>query len=566
MHADVAATFQFLNAIDTERPRTEQELALSQKALLKGARLSDKGDKRRAARHCLEAYGLDPKNRKALALLGNLLCGLGRRQEAIEVFERLLKLGDLGPGEIFDVANMAGGLDMPQAAEDLFATYIQIRPAEARGYIAMSGVKRALGKYDDAIELLRFAIGQDPERGDLWEALGVAVGEDRGVEAARPFFEEAIRLKPEMAASYANFGRQLNAEGRFAEAVPLLEKGVELLPGSANSHFNLATALLGTGDLERGWTEYGWRLDKSRPDSVNYTHGLPRWQGEDIADKVILVCDEQGLGDLFMFATAFDELIRRARHCVFECDPRLITVMQRSFPAATFHRHVTYSVNARLHRNYRWLDALDQRPDIATESGTVLRYLRPHLASFADSAGYLKPDPARVAFWRERFAECGPGLKVGLTWRGGLRSVARDRAYASIDAYRPILEVPGITFFNSMYADTRDEIAYAAERLGVTIHDFDDIDRRNQLDEAAAYTAALDHVVSVRSSPGAIASALGVPTSTLQEARGQFMLGTDHEPCYPCRSIFFAARRADWPHEPIGRIAEHLRGLAEAEG
>lgn len=563
MQAEAVSVLAFLNSVDVERKRSEKEQAQSLKLLIRGAKASTKGEPQKAAKFYLQAYRMDPENKKALALLGNLLVTSGQRQEAIAVFERLIDLGKLEPSVIFDVANLAASLDMQPAAENLLASYVQLCPDDPKGYTTLSAIKRALGKYDDAISMLKFAIEQNPTVAILWESLGVAVGEDRNVDASRPFFDEAIRLNPDLGAAYANVGLQYNSEGRFEEGLPFLEKGSELLPTSANTRFNLAHALIGTGQLQRGWQEYAWRLDKTRPDTINFTHGLPRWQGEDISDKVLLVCDEQGLGDLFLFATMFDDLIARAKHCIIEIDPRLVAVLQRSFPQATFHRHVTYRVNARLHRNYRWLDDLDIRPDLATESGTLSQYLRAGLSDFPDENPYLKPDPEAVALWRERFDALGPGLKVGLTWRGGLRTVARDRSYTTMEDYGPILSVPGVHFINCMYSDAAEEIAYARDKFGVTIHDWDDIDRRDDLEAAAAYTAALDHMISIRSSPGAIASALGIPTATMQRARGSLMLGTDHEPWYPSRKIFYAERRDDWPDGPIQRVADHLRDLSQ---
>ncbi len=563
MQAEAVSVLAFLQSVDLERVRSEKERAQSQRLLIKGARTSDKGDPQKAAKFYLQAYRMDPENKKALALLGNLLVRSGQRQEAIAVFERLIDLGKLEPSVIFDVANLAASLEMLPAAENLLASYVQLSPDDPRGYTTLSGIKRSLGKYDDAIAMLKFAIEQNPTAAILWESLGVAVGEDRNVDASKPFFDEAIRLKPDMGAAYANIGLQYNSEGRFEEGLPVLEKGAKLLPGSANTRFNLAHALIGTGDLRRGWEEYAWRLDKARPDTINYTHGLPRWQGEDISDKVILVCDEQGLGDLFLFATMFKDLIARAKHCIFEVDHRLITLFQRSFPEATFHRNVTYRVNARLHRSYRWMDDLEQKPDLATEAGTLPQFLRTDLSDFPDENPYLKPDPERVAIWRERFDALGPGLKVGLTWRGGLRSVARDRSYTTMDDYGPILSVPDVQFINCMYSDASEEIAFAKENYGVTIHDWDDIDRRDDLEAAAAYAAALDQMISIRSSPGAIASAVATPTAIMQRARGSMMLGTDNDPWYPSRKIFYAERREDWPDGPIERVAEHLRDLAK---
>ena len=355
-----------------------------------------------------------------------------------------------------------------------------------------------------------------------------------------------------------------SAEGRFGEALPYLEKSAELLRDNANVHFSLATAYTGVGDVKRGMEEYLWRLDRRRPDSVIFTHGLPRWQGEDISDKTILICDEQGVGDAMIFAQCIPDMIARAKHCIVECDHRLVSLFTRSFPDASVHRHVSFKVNGKLHRHYKYLDDLPERPTVAIEAGTVALFIRPDVDSFRLEPGHLRPDPDRVAFWRQRFAALGPGLKVGICWSGGFVTPIRKRWYLSLEQLLPLFDVDGVQFINVMYAAQREAIATAEAKLGVTIHDWDDIDRKNDIDEAFAYTAPLDLVISVSSSPSSIAGALGVPTIELQFARSRWMLGTeDRKPGFKNTRVYLPTDLQDWPNGPVTRASDELRRRAQ---
>ncbi len=559
MQAKVLATSKALLGIDMDRQPSDRDRKFAQRLLIKGQRCLENDEIQLAANYLVKAHKHEPTNRPVLLRLGNALRRLDQASEAITIFARLLKLGVPDPPMLFDVGNLAQSLDLLPAAENIFATYIQMRPGDHTGYMSLGGVKRLLGKYDEAIDLLTLAIKSNETEPILWESLADVVAEAKGVDAATAFFEEAIRLRPDFGAAYANIGLAYSAEGRFAAALPYLERSVQLLDDNANVHFSLATALTGIGDVKRGMEEYLWRLDRRRSDSVIFTHGLPRWQGEDISDKTILICDEQGIGDAMIFSQCFPDMIARAKHCIIECDHRLVSLFTRSFAEATIHRHVTFKVNAKLHRHYKYLEDLPEQPDIAIEAGTLPLFIRPDVDSFRGEPDYLKPDPERVAFWRQRFATIGAGLKVGICWSGGILTPIRKRRYLSLQQLAPLLEVDGVHFINVMYVNRKQEIAEAEQEYGVVIHDWDDIDRRNHIDEAFAYTAPLDLVISVSSSPSSIAGALGVPTIELQVARSRWMLGTDEKPGFKHTRVYLPTDFSDWPSGPIDRTREELR-------
>ncbi len=567
MQANVLATSQVLLGIDMDRKPNERDRKFAQRLLIKGQRCLENDELQLAANYLVEAHKYEPTNRAVLLRLGNALRRLGQASEAITVFERLLKLGVPDPAMLFDVGNLAQSLDLLPAAENIFATYIQMLPDDHTGYMSLGGVKRLLGKYDEAIDFLTMAIKSNESEPVLWETLADVVAEARGIERAAPFFEEAIRLRTDFGAAYANFGMAYIAEGKFAAALPHLERATQLMGDSPNAHFSLAAALIGTGEVKRGLEEYLWRLDRRRPDSVIFTHGLPGWQGEDISDKTLLICDEQGIGDAIIFAQYLPDMIARAKYCIVECDHRLVSLFARSFPEITVHRHVTFKVNGKLHRHYKYLEDLAEQPDLAIEAGTVPLYIRPDVDSFRVEPGYLKADPERVAFWRRRFAAIGSGLKVGLCWSGGFITPVRKRWYLTLRQIAPLLEVDGVHFINVMYAEQKNAIAEAEQEFGVVIHDWDDIDRRNHIDEAFAYTAPLDLVISVSSSPGAIAGALGVPTIELQFARDRWMFDTDDEkPMFKNTRVYVPECFDDWPHGPVARAARKLRHLVEIRG
>ena len=70
-------------------------------------------------------------------------------------------------------------------------------------------------------------------------------------------------------------------------------------PDYPEARRNRSYIWLTRGDFQRGWPEYEWRLkcEKLRILPVP----SPRWQGEDLEGRSILLVSEQGLGDTFQF-------------------------------------------------------------------------------------------------------------------------------------------------------------------------------------------------------------------------------------------------------------------------
>ena len=71
-----------------------------------------------------------------------------------------------------------------------------------------------------------------------------------------------------------------------------------------------------------------------------------------------------------------------------------------------------------------------------------------------------------VEHWRQRIAQHGAGLKVGLSWRaGGKANEGRKRTIELID-WREILSTPEVAFVNLQYGDTVDDLARGRAAIG----------------------------------------------------------------------------------------------------
>ena len=485
----------------------------------KAARLFKKGQFAAATKVYAKLLGKTAGDIAAIKGLGNCLYKLGRHAEAIDAYERALEYDKGDPAVYLTLGNIANALDMPDKAIRCFEVATQVYPSDVGPYNNLAGALRSEGRYEEAIEVLRAALKLAPESAALWNTLGTTCYESGDLDNALTFYDEALRLNPKFAEAYNNIGLAHLSEGRYGEALEPFEKAIKLAPKNAQIHFSLADALEKTGDYERAWEELEWRLDRSMPTAAVYNHNFPLWKGQDIADKALLICAEQGVGDQIMYASMFREAIEKTRLCLLECDFRLISLFHRSFPTAL---PVPIQANERDGKQHRRYPVLSKEPPVshAIVAGSLLRYFRPDLESFRGRSPYLVPDPERVEFWRRRLDGLGPGLKVGICWRSKAMTAVRVKFYTEITQWGPVFAVPGVHFINLQYDECADELAQAKDSLGVTVHDWDDTNLLDDFEAVAAMMANLDLVISAPTAVVQLAGAVGAKTWLIGNFQG----------------------------------------------
>ena len=84
--------------------------------------------------------------------------------------------------------------------------------------------------------------------------------------------------------------------------------------------------------------------------------------------------------------------------------------------------------------------------------------------------------------------------------------------YATISELYPVLKVPDVTYINLQYNDFANNLTNIKKELGVTIHNFDDLDHFNNIDDVAALCAALDMIVSTKTTVPFISAGVGTLT------------------------------------------------------
>ena len=132
--------------------------------------------------------------------------------------------------------------------------------------------------------------------------------------------------KPNIPEAYNNLGNAFYDQGKLKEAIACYGRALELKPDLADAHKNRAHTWLLTGDWQRGWPEYVWRLKTK--DFALRRCSQPLWGGEPLAAKSILLCAEQGLGDTIQFVRFASVVKQQGATVIVECQQPLLALLQ----------------------------------------------------------------------------------------------------------------------------------------------------------------------------------------------------------------------------------------------
>jgi tetratricopeptide (TPR) repeat protein len=462
-----------------------------------------------------------------------------------------------------DLGRLAFRMDMKDVAEELFRAYLDARPTSPEAANNLACVVRDLGRSAEAIEILRPAIKANPENPQLWNSLGTVLSENGDTAASITFFDEALRHDPGFAKARYNRGNARLALGDLDAALADCETAIEeTIAPDDRLMMQLArsTIKIALGRTGEGWDDYEARLDPNFANSTHFLVRYPRWTPDaPLAGRRLLVMGEQGLGDEVLFANLLPDVIQALGpqgKLLLAVEPRLVSLMQRSFPTAEVAAHATYAVNG---RTVRGAAQFEDRTDIDlwAPMASLLRRFRRRLEDFPPREAFLAPDPARVRHWRAELAKAPPGLRVGVLWKSLKLDTGRARYFSPFELWAPVLTTPGASFVNIQYGDCAPEIEWAARELGVDLWTPPGIDLKNDLDDLAALARALDLTVGFANATSNIAAATGAPTWIISTPGAWTRVGTDRMPWYPQARIFLPPGFARW-EETMASVARAL--------
>lgn len=499
---------------------------------------------------------------------GLRLHGAGRLQEAEQVYRQVLAAAPGHADSLHMLGVIASQCGQPAAALACIDQAIAIKPSAAAFHVNRAGALLALRQLDAALAACQEALRFKRNLPEAYQLMGHVLSDLGRPQEAASAYSEALRLKPDLRDGHNDMALALREANRLEEAAEAMSVALRQAPGDpllagnlagilkdlgrldaaealyreilrrqpedAAAHFNLGVSLLTAGRFADGWREWEWRF-RAEP-ATQRAFAQPRWQGEPLNGRTLLIYAEQGMGDMLQFC--------------------------RIVPMAARGGRVVLEMHAPL---VRLLAQLPGAEGVVALGGTLPAFdvqcpmmSLPHVLGMANEQDipaeipYLRADPVLAERWRGRTGALG-GLRVGLVWAGNPERLRMDRRRSiSLDRLGPLFDVPGVTFVSLQKG--------AGGTPGVPMVDW--TGELGDFADTAALVETLDLVIGVDTAVVHLAGAMGKPVWLLNrfDTCWRWLRDRDDSPWYPTLRQFRQASPGDW-EGVVGRVRD---ALAEA--
>lgn len=537
---------------------------------LLGVALDALGRQGEALESIRRAIALDPKAALFYIHLGNVLAATGDWQASCEAFRKAAQLQPNFPDVHYNLGNVlreSGDWESAEKAYQqalaltpehvlarnnlalvyehqerlgeavaLLEEVVALAPEYKEGWLNLSSLAEKNKDYERALEAAAMARDLAPDQPKPWFGLGVALSRMGRDEEALTAYLKAVEIGPDWAALWDNIGQTYQLLGRLDEAEAAFRRcidrdGQTILDEEnrrveekeyGGRHWHLALLQLLKGDYKQGFSRYRARF-KDVKGLARETWPRPIWQGEDLADKTLLVMDEQGMGDCLMMVRYLPLLKERGAKVLFLVAKALVPL----FKGWAFVDHL--------------IPRGEKIPDFDFYASIFdLPYV------FGTT---LDTVPSRVPYLPileldEKTVIQGDGrLKIGVVWAGTPLHKHDQRRSLTLSVFKEIFEEKNFQFF-SFNRDKREGDDEIVAQSGI-------VDLAPKLDnfaDSSRFMRQMDLVISCDTATAHLAGGLGVPVWTLLPFAPdwRWLMDREDSPWYPTMRLFRQEKPGDW--------------------
>jgi tetratricopeptide (TPR) repeat protein len=459
-----------------------------------------------AAELLRRAVRMDHDSPRPRLMLAYALWQSGQREKAIAALRRLTERSPGNADAWFNLGNFYRAERRFDEAAAAFRRAAQLEPTRAPAHVNLGYVLVQRGRFDEAESALRFALEIFPDEPDLLVNLAQIRRVAQCLGEALAALDRCVALAPQHPGYRVTRALVLLDLGEHERALAELDSVIRDHPDAADAHFARAQLLLSIGRHAEGWREYLWRPPRARwlaAEGRPFATATPSLGS--LRGKPVVICGEQGLGDVLFFLRFAPLVERLAASLHLDVEPRLRAIL----PA-------------------RW--AAPPGPDAirilagdlgAIVGGEVVPSLR------------LEPPASRIGQARERLARCGPPPYLGLTWQGGQRWEDMTEPGATLfkrvapEALGGALRQSRATLISMQRNPSPRDLASLASAAGRPAHDFSDVN--DDLAAALAALSLLDDYVAVSNTNVHLRDSLARPTRALVTQPAEWRWGVGGE-------------------------------------
>ena len=505
------------------------------------------GEQQRALDSYQQALSLKPNFADAYVNRGNAFDALRQDDQAIASYDLAIQADPSSLNAYLNKASVLEKVGQSQAAVDACEKLLGFRPDLPQAHCAKGISLSTLGRLAEAIKAFDAALALAPNFVPALCNRGIAYQRNYDYQPALDDMNRSILLEPHNSNLYFNLGSLFFQMEDIPAALENYNKAIELAPNNSEASYNKSLLYLSQKEFDKGWDLLHWRSVNPKQAQQQFQTSLPTWNPDNPEQRRVLIWAEQGVGDQVLFAT----LLQEARHRMLELhvmlEPRLMPLLERSLSGIRFHPQDKPIDQT----------ALDAHMPIMSLGGIFRRSQQDFLHA---SNPLLVADVARTAALKQSLSSPGSQL-CGIFWKSRYNKNERRKSMALLDLL-PILQIPGLTFVNLQYGDTKEECKLFKEQTGIEIHSCGTVDNFNDLDGHAALIQACDFVVGCSNTSAHIAGALGKKAYlALGHGHGTFWYWANeidgHSLWYPSIKLVRQADPGNWS-KPIETIRNNI--------
>lgn len=462
----------------------------------------------------------------------------GRHEEILESIDAVIP-DALSIPMLSVAASSAYILKHYTRTEAILRNILALNPT-AETYNDLGVILKTLKRFDEALSVYRKAIEIAPKNATLFNNIANVFKELDAFKDAEAAYIQAITLNPAYANAHHNLGKLYKEFNLYEKAEYSYREALRYEPGSIEAQANLGYLLLSEGRFEEGWPLYETRYDLSlNPTFASPDVSAPRWQGESLKGKSILIVPEQGYGDEIQFVRYLPLLKRHSpSRIILMCKPPL----HRLFSVLEAIDHIITSV--------------EEAP--AYDCWSYLLSLPMYLHTTLDTIPAQLPYLHLHDTWMDkRLGLNTHDYRVGVVWRGSsLHDNDANRSLPDLSSLSPLWSLRGVTYV-SLQKELSDQETETLDTLGIinmgkNLRDFAD---------TATVISQLDLIISVDTAVAHLSGAVGKECWVLLPAQGcdwRWMRDRNDSPWYPgIVRLFRQTIPREWK-EPLTEIVEAL--------
>jgi tetratricopeptide (TPR) repeat protein len=473
---------------------------------------------------------LDGKNLGAIIGRASALRAMGHHGDALESLGQALVIDPHHAQSLILKNEMERDGENYTAALETITTLVEAEPGLAQAHEVLAITLQQVSRHEEALRAVDEAIRLNPNQPGAHVVRCIILGDMGRYDEQMVALRRAEKSGADGARLEQARGQAFAGRGAYDAAISAFQKASDLDASDWQTRRNLAFLQLSLGNLAEGWPLHEARLEKSDHPQITYDKVAPRWTGEDLTSRKVLVFFEQGYGDTLQFLRFLTPLAAQGADITFLAPEPLKNLLAENLPGID----VTDSIGLR--KGFDFQISLMSLPAVFKTS----------LETLPGAVPYIRAAGDRVDKWARRIGK--DGFRVGLVWQGNPNYPGDRTRSIPLKHFAPLAEVPGVRLISLQVFHGLDQLdqlpaGMKVERLGEEV-----VNNPGGFREVAAVMANLDLLVTSDTGPAHLAGAMGRPVWVALRDRPdwRWLMEREDSPWYPTMRLFRQKIRSDW--------------------